>query len=121
MQSRFSYDEEMQCLVKKNSISESRIHVDNNELYVLQSFLENYLKEKYVENFKMTKEAAKSRVRVLEEQIRSIEKEIVELALKFEIELYRGEYGRDGRELLHYDDSYSGKKRGDWLYSSETC
>jgi hypothetical protein len=69
----------------------------------------------------LTKKMAESRIKVLENQVKDIEKKIESLALEHEIELYRGEYGLDGRQFLLWDHSYSGKKRGQWLYSSEEC
>lgn len=59
--------------------------------------------------------------RKLEGTIQKLEAEIAAFALEHDLPVRLGEYGVDGRELLLWDDSYSGKKRGEWLYSSETC
>lgn len=72
-------------------------------------------KEKQLELNKM--------VNKFEQQVFELEQELVDFALEHELHLSLGDYG-SGRELLLKDDDDrygSGKKRGEWLYSSETC
>lgn len=62
-------------------------------------------------------------VREHEALVEASEKRLVEFALEHNLYLSLGDYGQ-GRTLLLSDDSDdwgSGKKRGEWLYSSETC
>lgn len=62
-------------------------------------------------------------VREHEALVGSSEKRLVEFALEYNLYLSLGDYGQGRTLLLHDDDSHwgSGKKRGEWLYSSETC
>lgn len=48
------------------------------------------------------------------------EQKLVEYALEHNLRLSLGDYGT-GRTLVLEDDDWSGNKRGEWLYSSETC
>lgn len=65
----------------------------------------------------MTKESAASRIQVLQSQLEAIEDEMVQLALEFNIELYI-----DGKGwLLLEDNDWSGKYRGDWYTSTDSC
>lgn len=70
---------------------------------------------------------------MLEEHNRMVEEseaKLIAFALQHNLELYMGEYGRDGRTLVHTDrcdredeEDYEtgGRDRGEWVYSSETC
>jgi hypothetical protein len=49
------------------------------------------------------------------------ENKLVEIALEHNLMFMLGEYGNGGRELLLEDSAYCMRKRGEWLYSSETC
>lgn len=55
-----------------------------------------------------------------EEMTNKSEQKLVEYALKHNLYLSLGEYG-GGRTLLLENNHWSGKDRGEWLYSSETC
>lgn len=72
----------------------------------------------------MTKqEELKEMVREYEKQVEKLERKLVDFALEHELKLYLGDYG-NGRTLLLKDNDEGGwndKKRGEWLYSSETC
>ena len=74
---------------------------------------------------KLSYKQAEKRIQELQIEIKNTikekEAEIVELALQHNIPVYLGEYGIDGRELLLEDNPWTDKKRGEWLYSSETC
>lgn len=62
-------------------------------------------------------------VRDYEVKVAELEQVLVDFALEHELHLSLGDYG-SGRDLLLKDDNGrfgSGKKRGEWLYSSETC
>lgn len=48
------------------------------------------------------------------------EQKLVDYALKHNLYLSLGDYG-SGRTLLLQNNHWSGKDRGEWLYSSETC
>lgn len=66
---------------------------------------------------KMTKAAAESRIDVLRQQYNEIESEMVNLALKFNIDLYLEGKGN----LLLEDSDYGYKGRGDWYTSTDSC
>lgn len=55
-----------------------------------------------------------------EQQVNELEEKLVEYALKHDLSLSLGDYG-NGRSLILNDNHWSGKERGDWLYSSESC
>ena len=78
------------------------INEDNAET---QEFLQKGLDEK---------------VKAYEAQCRVIENALVEYALEHNLHLELGDYG-SGRALLLKDDKWSGKRRGEWLYSSDSC
>ena len=56
---------------------------------------------------------------------KAIENTIAPIAVKFQINAYLGEYGRDGREVVINDEvasmGYNERDIGEWMYSSETC
>lgn len=61
-------------------------------------------------------------------RVQEMEQVLVDYALEHNLELYMGEYGIDGRQLVTWEASddnapYNpeGRQRGEWLYSSETC
>lgn len=121
----FYYDEELQCLVKRvKDFDECRMQLDMHQLLVLQSRLKQIIKENPV-MAKLSYKQAEKRIQELQIEIKNTikekEAEIVELALQHNIPVYLGEYGIDGRELLLEDNPWTDKKRGEWLYSSETC
>lgn len=64
-------------------------------------------------------------VKAHQKTVNDSEAELVAFALEHNLELYLGEYGRDGRSLVLEDptddESDYGQSRGEWLYSSETC
>lgn len=49
-----------------------------------------------------------------------LESAIVDVALEHQLDVSLGDYG-SGRSLILEDDHWSGKDRGEWVYSSETC
>ncbi len=55
-----------------------------------------------------------------EELVEKSEQVLVDYALEHGLYLSLGEYG-SGRELILEDGQWSGKNRGEWVYSSETC
>lgn len=55
-----------------------------------------------------------------ESVISGVEAKLTAYALEHNLELSLGDYG-SGRWLILEDDHWSGKERGEWLYSSETC
>lgn len=55
-----------------------------------------------------------------EKKVADLEKTLVKFALKHSLNLELGEYG-GGRTLIVQDKHWSGKDKGNWLYSSETC
>lgn len=59
-------------------------------------------------------------VRDYEKQVEELEGKLVEYALKHNLYLSLGDYG-EGRSLILEEDHWSGKDRGDWVYSSESC
>lgn len=48
------------------------------------------------------------------------EQELIDFALEHGLHLSLGDYGT-GRTLIHEDDHWTGKGRGEWVYSSESC
>lgn len=68
-------------------------------------------------------EQLKEMVREYNLKVAELEQVLVDFALEHELKLYLGDYG-NGRTLLLKDNDEGGwndKKRGEWLYSSETC
>ena len=55
-----------------------------------------------------------------EELVQKGEQVLVDYALEHNLYLSLGEYG-SGRDLILKDGHWSGKARGEWIYSSETC
>jgi hypothetical protein len=55
-----------------------------------------------------------------EKKVSKLEDELAEYALEHNLQLSLGDYG-NGRSLILTEDHWSGKDRGDWLYSSESC
>lgn len=55
-----------------------------------------------------------------EKEVANLEDKLVEYALEHNLYLSLGDYG-NGRTLLLEDNTWSGKERGEWLYSSENC
>ena len=55
-----------------------------------------------------------------EKKVADLEKTLVKFALKHSLNLELGKYG-GGRTLIVQDKHWSGKGKGNWLYSSETC
>jgi hypothetical protein len=66
---------------------------------------------------KMTKEAAASRIEVLKGQYYKIEQEMIGLALEHDVDLYLGGLGN----LLLKTDPWTGKERGEWFTSTDSC
>jgi hypothetical protein len=66
------------------------------------------------------KQQAEELIQKMKEMQQKLEDAMVEIALEWDISLSLGEYG-SGRTLLLQDDHWSGKERGEWLHSSETC
>lgn len=64
----------------------------------------------------MDHDAARNRLKVLQKQYFEIEKEMVDLALEFNLELWLSQ----GRLLLT-DDEHSWKGRGEWFTSTDSC
>ena len=60
------------------------------------------------------------KVQLFNNQVSKLEKELVEYALEHGLSLYLGDYGT-GRSLIREDNHWSGKDKGDWVYSSESC
>ena len=54
------------------------------------------------------------------QKIVELENSLVEYALEHNLDLELGDYGT-GRSLILKDGHWSGKSRGEWLFSSETC
>lgn len=115
--SNLRYDKEFDCIVKLNkNIEESRLQLDNVDLDDLQLLI------KQIKEVKMDKSAVLSRmIKKHRELVEESEQKLIDFALEHDLDLYLGEYGTDGRTLVLTDDSYYGKKRGDWIYSSEEC
>lgn len=74
-----------------------------------------------------TKKTRRTKEQILSEMVKKheeitgkSEQKLVEYALKHNLYLSLGDYG-SGRTLLLEDHHWSGKDRGEWLYSSETC
>lgn len=74
-----------------------------------------------------TKKTRRTKEQILDDMVKKheeitskSEQKLVDYALKHNLYLSLGDYG-SGRTLLLEDDHWSGKDRGEWLYSSETC
>jgi hypothetical protein len=61
-----------------------------------------------------------AKVKAYEDQCRIIEAALTGFALEHNLDLSLGDYG-SGRVLLLENDKWSGKRRGEWLYSSDSC
>ncbi len=55
-----------------------------------------------------------------EKKVSKLEDELAAYALEHNLRLSLGDYG-NGRTLLLEEHEWSGKDRGEWLYSSESC
>lgn len=56
------------------------------------------------------------RITELKKEFDKIWNEMTELGLEHEIHIYH-----EGYSLLLEDDGWSGRERGEWIHSSETC
>lgn len=65
----------------------------------------------------MTKVAAASRIEVLKDQYYRIEQEMIDLALEYNVDLYLEGLGN----LLLEHDNWTGKVRGEWFTSTDSC
>lgn len=59
-------------------------------------------------------------VREYEAKVSNLEHAMVQYALKHDLRLNLGDYGT-GRTLIVSENHWSGKERGEWVYSSENC